>query len=126
MKRIYIAFVLLGIVAVLALGALWNQQRVTARLTAACDELIDLYDRGDLAACRDASQRFNDDLEEYTRLFPFFLRHERIEDIFYQSSTLPHILDDDDAADFMSTVAAIRMQLEILMDNEWPLPENIL
>jgi len=126
MKRIWIAFALLGVVAALGAGALWQQKTVTDRLIAACDELIVLYEQGDIEACHAAAEKLSENLEEETRLFPFFLRHERMEDIFYDASTLPYIIRDNDPADFMSAVASMRMQLEVLLDNEWPVPENVL
>lgn len=126
MKRIYIAFALLLAVAVLSGGALWLQSAATAKLLTACEHVITVYESGDTAACREAANELSAHLEEDMRWFPFFLKHERMESIFQQAAALPHVIDDNDPADFLSAVAAMQMQLEILMDNEWPTPENIL
>ncbi len=126
MKRVIIAVLLLALVAALCIGALWEQQRVTASLVDACNELEAIYDRGDTALCRREAEALSSRIEEDTRLFPFFLRHERMETIFQHAAALPHLIDDEDPADFRTSLSAIRIQLEILLDNEWPLPGNIL
>ncbi len=126
MKRIYIAFALLLTVAVLSGGALWLQNSVTEKLLTACEHVITVYESGDMAACREAANELSDHLEDDMRWFPFFLQHARMESIFQQAAALPHLIDDNDPADFLSAVAAIKMQLEILMDNEWPTAPNIL
>lgn len=126
MKRVIVAVLLLGIAAALCIGALWEQQRVTVALLGACDELEALYDRGATEDCLRRAEALSSRIEEDTRLFPFFLRHERMETIFQHAAALPHLIDDEDPADFRTSLSAIRIQLEILLDNEWPLPENIL
>ncbi len=126
MKRVTIAIVLLAVVAVMSGAALWWQQRTTEALLTACDEIITLYESGDIAACREATADLTARLEDDTRLFPFFLRHERMESVFQQAAALPHLVDDNDPADLMAGISSVRMQLQILMDNEWPSPENIL
>lgn len=126
MKRVLIAFILLAAVAAMSGGALWLQNRVTDDLIVACDELIALYESDDIAACRVAAEDLSKRLEEDMRWFPFFLRHERMESVFQQAAALPHLVDDNDPADLMAGISSIRMQLQILMDNEWPLPENIM
>jgi len=126
MKRIRIAAALLCIVAILCALGWWNQQTVTTRLLHACDDLLNIYESGDTNRCRVAAESFFSDLEKDIRWFPFFLRHERMETIFQQAAALPYLVEEDDKADFFSTVATIRMQLEILLENERPLPENIL
>ncbi len=126
MKRIRIAAALLCLVTLLSILGLWYQQRTTDRLLHACDDLLNIYESGDTNRCRVAAETFFSDLEKDIRWFPFFLRHERMESVFQHAAALPHLVDEDDQADFFSTVAAIRMQLEILLDNERPLPENIL
>ncbi len=126
MKRIVIALILLVLVTGLSIAALWQQAVVTDQLLTSCDELISIYESGDIPACRRASERFFNNLEERMTLFPFFLRHERIETIYQQAAAIPHLIDDNDPADFLSAVSSVRMQLKILMDNEWPTPQNIL
>lgn len=126
MKRVIVAVILLGLVTALSIGALWEQHRVTASLLDTCQELEQLYDSGDTARCFRLASEFSDGLKEQTRMFPFFLRHERLEPVFQHASSLPHLIADEDPADFRTSLSAIRIQLEILMDNEWPLPENIL
>lgn len=126
MKRIYIAVALLVLVAALSGASLWLQNTVTTKLLAACDNVIAVYESGDMDACRTAATELSEHMEDNMRWFPFFLEHERMETIFQQAAALPHLIDDNDPADFLTAVAAIRMQLEILMDNEWPTAENIL
>lgn len=126
MKRVGIAIALLAVVVFLSGGALLLQNDATDRLIASCDELVTLYQSGDVNACRDAARKLSNNLEENMRWFPFFLKHERMESIFQQAGSLPYLVSDDDPADFFSTLAAMRVQLEILMDNEWPTPENIM
>lgn len=126
MKRIYVAVALLGVVAILSTTALLLQYSATTKLLAACEHVIAVYESGDMAACREAANELSDHLEEDMRWFPFFLKHERMESIFQQAAALPHVVDDNDPADFLSAIAAMRMQLEILLDNEWPTAENIL
>lgn len=126
MKRVLIAVILLVVVTIMSGGALWWQQRTTTALLDACDEIITLYESGDINACRSATQELSKRLEDDTQLFPFFLRHERLESMFQQAAALPHLVDDNDPADLMAGISSVRMQLQILMDNEWPSPENIL
>lgn len=126
MKRVGVAAVLVALVIVLCVGELWLQQRATDRLLIACDEMVLLYESGDSEQCTQAARQFPKELEKAMRWFPFFLRHERMETVFQQASTLPYLVNDNDPADFMSAISSIRMQLEILLDNEWPTLENIL
>ena len=126
MNRLWIAVALLGVVALLCTLGLWVQSTTTDRLLHACDDLLNIYESGDTNRCRVAAENFFSQLETDIRWFPFFLRHERMESIFQQAAALPNLVEEDDKADFFSTVAAIRMQLEILLENERPLPENIL
>lgn len=126
MKRIYIAVALLVIVAALSTAALWLQHATTDKLLAACDHVLEIYESGDIDACRTAATELSDHLAEDMRWFPFFLEHERMESVFQQAAALPYVIDDNDPADFLSALAAMRVQLEILMDNEWPSAENIL
>ncbi len=126
MKRIIIAFSLLLTVAALSIAALWQQSVVTAQLLEDCDRLVTVYEAGDIAACRTVTAQFSSQLKERMRLFPFFLHHERMESIFQQAATLPHLINDNDPADYASAISSLKMQLQILMDNEWPVPENIL
>ncbi len=125
MKRVWVAIVLLVIVAVLSGGSLWLQQRTTARLVDECNALLDTYEGGDLERCRRMAEDFSAHLEEEMRWFPFFLHHQRMEPIFQQAAALPHFISDEDAADFTAGVCSVRMQLEIMMDSEWPLLENV-
>lgn len=126
MKRVGIAVALLIVVIILSGGALLLQHTATDRLITSCDELIELYQSGNIDACRQAARELSDSLANDMRWFPFFLKHERMEGIFQQAGSLPYLVNDDDPADFFSTLAAMRVQLEILMDNEWPTPENIM
>ncbi len=126
MKRIYIAFILLLLVAALSGGALWLQNSVTDKLLAACEHVITVYETDGAKACREAANELSQRLEDDMQWFPFFLQHARMESIFQQAAALPHLIDDNDPADFLGAVAAIKMQLEILMDNEWPTAPNIL
>lgn len=126
MKRVGIAAVLLAVVVILSGGAILLQHHATERLVASCDNLIALYQSGDIDACREAARELSDNLETDMKWFPFFLKHERMESIFQQAGSLPYLVSDDDPADFFATLAAMRVQLEILMDNEWPTPENIM
>ncbi len=126
MKRVGIALALLAVVIVLSGGALILQRTATRKLIASCDELMIIYQNEDIETCREAARSLSRDLEDDMRWFPFFLKHERMESIFQQAGALPYLVSDDDPADFFSSLAAIRVQLEILMDNEWPTPENIL
>ena len=126
MKRILIACLILTLVTALSGGALWLQQRTTDQLLADCDRLVALYQGDDREAAMQAADTFPALLQDEMRWFPFFLRHERIEAIYQQAATLPLLVENRDDADFLSTVSSIRMQLEILMDSEWPNPENIL
>ena len=126
MKRVWIAIALLLIVVGLSGGALWIQHRATDHLIASCDALVNLYQQGKLEQCRQSAKELSDDLEKHMRWFPFFLKHERMESIFQQAGTLPYLVNNDEAADFFSSLTVMRVQLAILMDNEWPTPENIL
>jgi len=126
MKRVRIAVALLAVVVVLSGGALMLQHRATRALVASCNELIEIYESGDIDGCRKAAEELSARLEKDMRWFPFFLKHERMESIFQQAGALPHLVNDDDPADFFSSLAIMRVQLEILMDNEWPTPENIM
>ncbi len=126
MKRVGIAVALLAVVVILSGGALLLQRHTTNGLIDFCDRLIELYRSGDIEACREAARALSDDLEKDMQWFPFFLKHERMESIFQQAGSLPYLVSDDDPADFFSTLAAMRVQLEILMDNEWPTPGNIM
>ncbi len=125
MNRILTAVLLLTVVAVLSITALILQHHTTSKLIDDCDRLIATYQSGDMDACRKEAQSFSDGLQDDMRLFPFFLRHERMETVFQDAAALPYLIGDDHA-DFFSAVSSLRMQLEILMDNEWPTPENIL
>ena len=126
MKRIGIAVVLLAIVIVLSGGALLLQRHATEHLIGACDEMVTIYQSGDIERCRASAEAFSDDLEEDMKWFPFFLAHERMESIFQQAGALPYLVNDDDPADFFAALATIRVQLGTLMDNEWPTPANIM
>ena len=126
MKRILIACIILATVASFSGGALWHQQITTDKLLSDCDQLVALYQSGDSTGAMQAADAFPALLQDEMRWFPFFLRHERIEAIYQQAATLPLLVEQRDNADFLSTVSSIRMQLEILMDSEWPTPENIL
>lgn len=126
MKRVWIAFALLIVVIGMSAGALILQHRATDHLITACNDLITIYQSGDIEACREAAQELSSNLEKDMRWFPFFLKHERMESIFQQAGSLPYLVSDDDPADFFATLAAMRVQLEILMDTEWPIPENIM
>ncbi len=126
MNRLWIAVALLCVVTMLCTLGLWVQAATTDRLLHACDNLIDIYESGDTNRCRVAAEDFFSRLKTDIRWFPFFLRHERMESIFQQAAALPYLVEEDDKADFFSTVAAVRMQLEILLNSERPRPENIL
>lgn len=126
MNRITAAVILLITVTVLSATALVLQYHTTSKLIDDCDRLIATYQSGDIDTCRKEAQAFSDGLKDDMRLFPFFLRHERMETVFQEAAALPYLISDDDHADFFSSVSSLRMQLEILMDNEWPTPENIL
>ena len=126
MKRIRIAVGLLALVITLSIGALWLQSRATGRLIDACNELIDIYQRGDIDECRRKAQELSENMDKEMRWFPFFLAHDRMEIIFQQAGSLPYLVNDDDPADFFAALASIRVQLRVLMDNEWPIPDNIL
>ena len=125
MKRVIVAVSLLCIVTAMSVGSLWEQRRVTEDLLAQCDTLIALQKRGELGACQEAARQLNDTLKDRVRWFPFFLRHERIEEVFQHAAALPDLIRDDDTADFFTEIAAMRMQLEILLDSEVPSLENI-
>ncbi len=126
MKRVWIAVVLLTVVIVLCIGALSLQSRVTERLIDRCYELVDIYQQGDVEGCRQKARELSENMDKEMRWFPFFLEHERMESIFQQAGALPYLVSDDDPADFFAALASIRVQLQILMDNEWPTPDNIL
>ena len=126
MKRIRIAVALLALVIALSIGALSLQNRATERLIDRCNELVDIYQHGDVEECRRKAQKLSEDMDKDMRWFPFFLEHERMESIFQQAGALPYLVDDNDPADFFAALASIRVQLGILMDSEWPTPENIL
>lgn len=126
MKRISIAVGLLVVVLVLSSGALLLQNHATNRLIDTCNELVEMYQRGDIEMCRESARALSENLEKEMRWFPFFLGHNRMEIIFQQTDALPYLVNDDDPADFFAALASIRVQLRTLMDNEWPTPENIL
>lgn len=126
MKRILIACLILALVAGLSGGALWLQHDTTEQLLTDCDRLVALYRSGNIAAAMQAADEFPVLLQDKMRWFPFFLRHERLETVYQQAAALPLLVETRDDADFLSTVSSIRMQLEILMDGEWPNLENIL
>ncbi len=126
MNRVWIAVALLAVVIGLSGGALWLQYRATTHLTDECDTLMDIYQSGDIKGCRQAARKLSDRFEDDMRWFPFFLKHERMEVLFQNVGALPYLVSDDDPADFFATLAAVRVQLETLMDNEWPTPENIM
>ena len=126
MKRIRIAVGLLAVVIALSIGALVLQNRATGRLIDACNELVDIYQRGDVDECRRKAQELSENMDKEMRWFPFFLAHDRMEIIFQQAGALPYLVNDDDPADFFAALASIRVQLRVLMDNEWPIPDNIL
>ncbi len=125
MKRVIVAAILLCVVTAMSVGALWELRRVTSELLETCDTLIALQKQGDLDACKNAAEHLNATLEERVRWFPFFLRHERIEEVFQHAAALPDLIRDDDEADFLTEASALRMQLEILLDSEVPSLENI-
>lgn len=125
MKRVIVAVFLLCVVTAMSIGALWELRSVTTSLLEDCDALIALQQRGDLDACREAAEHLNATLEERARWFPFFLRHERIEEVFRHAAALPDLIRDDDEADFLTEVSSMRMQLEILLDSEVPSLANI-
>ena len=126
MTRIIIAVALLLTVTALSIAALWQQATVTEQLLTDCDRLVALYEAGDMATCQKETTAFSAHLQERMKLFPFFLHHDRLETIYQQAATLPHLINDNDPADYATTVSSLKMQLQILMDSEWPVPENIL
>lgn len=126
MTRIIIAVLLLIAVTALSTAALWQQSTVTEHLLSDCDRLVALYEAGDLEVCRNETASFAAHLQDRMTLFPFFLHHDRLETIFQQAATLPHLINDNDPADYASAISSLKMQLQILMDSEWPVPENIL
>lgn len=126
MKRIGIAVGLLLVVIVLSGAGLLLQHHATQKLIADCDTLETLYESGDTDQCRIAAEDFSANLESAMRWFPFFLRHERLETVYTQAATLPFLAADEDRSDFMSALAAIRMQLQIVLDSEYPTLQNIL
>ena len=126
MKRVSIAIALLAFVIALSIGVLFLQDHVTDRLINACNELVTIYQSGDVEQCREKAQALSDNMEKEMRWFPFFLAHDRMESIFQQAGALPYLVNDDDPADFFSALATIRVQLGVLRDSERPTPENIL
>ncbi len=126
MKRVYIAIGLLALVVAMSVGALLLQNRTTERLIDSCNELIEIYQRGEVEECRRKAQELSENMEQEMRWFPFFLAHDRMESIFQQAGALPYLVSDDDPADFFSALAVIRVQLGVLRDSELPTPENIM
>ena len=88
MKRVRIAVALLAVVIAFSIGALWIQNRATERLIDTCNELIAVYQSGDIEGCRKKARELSETMDKDMRWFPFFLGHDRMESIF-SSNFLP-------------------------------------
>jgi hypothetical protein len=126
MKRMLIAAAVLLLVVALCTVSIRMQTDSVGYLQTSLEEIQESYDRGDLAACQELTDRFVADFEEKTRFFPFFLRHSDLSRVEEIAVPLPVLLREGDTQHFAAELVRCKNQLQRLYEVELPSLENIL
>lgn len=125
MKRLFVAAAILLSVVVLCIFTLNLQSKNIHYLITIIDEMQQDFDQKELGKCIEVSYRFEEEFDQRTRFFPFFMRHSDVTKIEETVVTLPTILEEDDSEHFIVELTKCRYQLEKLSELETPTLENI-
>lgn len=125
MKRLFVAAAILLSVVVLCLFTLNLQSKNIRYLITIIDEMQQEFDQKELGKCIEVSYRFEEEFDQRTRFFPFFMRHSDVTKIEETVVTLPTMLEENDTDQFIEDLTKCRNQLEKLSELETPTLENI-
>ncbi len=126
MKRLFIALATLLAVAGLCVVMLVVEKRDLGYLITATEQIEEVLNAGDLAACEEKTKQFVEEFGTHTRVLPFFVRHADITHVEEVVVPLPYLLEEGDDSRFLAELMRCRTMLQRLEESDRITWENIL
>lgn len=126
MKRLWIAGGLLISILVLCWGSVVYQHRQIDRLIVRLNDIEHHLAEETAENLKNEIEVFVDDYEKQTRLFPCFMNHSGLEEAREMASSLLLAAKYGDTDKTHQGIQLLRLQLQIIQEEEKPLLHNVL
>lgn len=126
MRRVIVAIVLLIVVAGGCITVLSVTQSRFSSLLSQAEQLEQYYHQQQTQKAVLSATRFSEQINHDIRFFSLFMPHKSLIEVQTIAASLPVILKDGDAADFLTELSKCRLMLTTLQQQEYPYLENIL
>ena len=102
------------------------EKRDLGYLITATEQIEEVLNAGDLAACEEKTKQFVEEFGTHTRVLPFFVRHADITHVEEVVVPLPYLLEEGDDSRFLAELMRCRTMLQRLEESDRITWENIL
>lgn len=126
MKRVFVAVVLLLLVAGSCITVLSITQSRFSSLLSQTEQLEQYYLQGETEKAVQSATHFSEEVKQVMHFFSLFMAHKSLVEVETIAVSLPVILTDGDTADFLTELSKCRVMLTTLKQQEYPYLENIL
>ena len=126
MKRVFVAVVLLLLVAGSCITVLSITQSRFSSLLSQTEQLEQYYLQGETEKAVQSATHFSEEVKQVMHFFSLFMAHKSLVEVETIVVSLPVILTDGDTADFLTELSKCRVMLTTLKQQEYPYLENIL
>ncbi len=125
MKRVYIAIVLLVLIAAGCVTTILVEKQQLTEIIKMTDRMEELVRGNEIEKARQLAEEFSEQFPKRTRPFQLFLHHSVLNNIEECIILLPLYLESDEKDDFLAEISRCRLLLQKQLEMDIPSWENV-
>jgi len=125
MKRVVVAVVILVLVGAVCVASLFYQSYGLKKLDGLTEELLAVYDSGDMEQCFALSESFAQECDRSAGVLLFFVRHADVAPLVDEAALMPELLRRGEKELFLASLLRCRGIIGKLDHQELPRADNV-